>query len=199
MNPTQLSRELRKGQSPDLTRRRWIIGLSIFGSAMGQLVALYQTGIIPRLPDPPLPLIDSNKVDASDYAYKRFNTPDGLMMIATYAVTACLAGAGGKDRAQEQPLLPLAMGAKVLYDVMTTVRLGQEEWQENKAFCIYCQAATVATVASAALAIPEVMHAIDNLRGQGDSQTRSQPQRQQSWHPTFNQEPTTTPPAAVYA
>lgn len=198
MNPTQLSYELRKGQSPDLTRRRWIIGLSIFGSAMGQLVALYQTGIIPRLPDPPLPLIDSNRVDASDYAYKRFNTPDGLMMIATYAVTASLAGAGGKDRAQEQPLLPLAMGAKLLYDVITTVRLGQEEWQENKAFCIYCQAATVATVASALLAIPEVMHAIDNLRGepQKHSQPRAQPQ---PWHPTFNQEPTTQPPTAIYA
>lgn len=91
------------------------------------------------------------------------------------------------------------MGAKLLYDVMTTVKLGQEEWQENKALCIYCQAATVATVASAMLAIPEVMHAIDNLRGQGESPARSQPQAQQPWHPTFNQEPTTTPPTAVYA
>jgi len=162
MNPTQLSYELRKAKSPDLTRRRWIIGLSLLGTAMGQAVALYQTGIIRRLPDPPLPLIDSNRVDASDYAYKRFDTPDGVMMAATYAVTACLAAAGGKDRAREQPLLPLAMGAKLLYDVLTTVRLGREEWQENKAFCIYCQTATVATLASALLAIPEVRQALDN-------------------------------------
>lgn len=183
MNPTQLSQELRKGQSPDLTRRRWIIGLSLFGTAMGQLVALYQTGILRRLPDPPLPLIDSNRVDASDYAYKRFNTPDGVMMVGTYAVTAMLAAAGGKDRAQEQPMLPLAMGAKLLYDVMTTVRLGQEEWQENKALCIYCQAATVATLAAAALAFPEVMHAIDALRGQPQNHQQPAPQHQ-AWQPT---------------
>ncbi|RZK28168.1 MAG: vitamin K epoxide reductase, partial [Hymenobacter sp.] len=27
--PAELSRQLRLGQSPDLTRRRWIIGLSL--------------------------------------------------------------------------------------------------------------------------------------------------------------------------
>ncbi|MEZ4728944.1 MAG: vitamin K epoxide reductase family protein [Caldilineaceae bacterium] len=178
MNPTQLSYELRKGKSPDLTRRRWIIGLSLLGTAMGQLVSLYQTGIIRRLPDPPLPLIDSSRVDASDYAYQRFDTPDGVMMVATYAVTAWLAAAGGKDRAREQPMLPLAMGAKLLYDVLTTVRLGREEWQENKAFCIYCQTATVATLASALLAMPEVRHALDNMRSHpqdGTPQRTGQP------------------------
>lgn len=42
MNPTQLSRELREGQSPELTNRRWIIGLSLLGAAAGQVVTLYQ-------------------------------------------------------------------------------------------------------------------------------------------------------------
>lgn len=53
MNPTQLSHELRNGQSPDLTRRRWIIGLSLVTVVAGQIVTLYQTGIIKHLPDPP--------------------------------------------------------------------------------------------------------------------------------------------------
>lgn len=195
MNPTQLSYELRKGQSPDLTRRRWIIRLSLFGTAMGQLVALYQTGILSRLPDPPLPLIDSNRVDASDYAYKRFNTPDGVMMVTTYAVTATLAAAGGKNRVQEQPLLPLAMGTKLLYDVMTTVKLGQEEWQENKALCIYCQTATVATIASALLALPEVMHAIGALRGQPPAPTPQPP----AWQPTAAQPAAQRQPEPIFA
>jgi hypothetical protein len=40
MEPKQLSQELRQGQSPDMNRRRWIIGLSMFGGSMGQLVTL---------------------------------------------------------------------------------------------------------------------------------------------------------------
>jgi uncharacterized membrane protein len=165
MDPRQLSHELRKEVTPHLTRRRWIIGLSIFGSAMAKMVALYQTGIIEQMPDPPLPLINSNKVDASTYAYKRYDTPDGLMMLVTYASTAALAGAGGKDRAQQQPWLPLAMGAKLLYDTTQVVNLGREEWQENKALCFYCQSASLATIVSLALAVPEVIQAAQALLG----------------------------------
>ncbi len=80
--PAELSRQLRLGQSPDLTRRRWIIGLSMVTAAAGQIVTLYQTGIIPHLPDPPLAVFDSDKVDASDYAYKRLQMPDALAMIS---------------------------------------------------------------------------------------------------------------------
>ena len=112
MDPRQLSRELRQGQTADLTRRRWIIGLSLLGTAMVQVVSLYQIGIIKHLPDPPLSFFNSDKVDASDYAYRRFRTPDALMMVSNYGVTAWLAGAGGKDRARETPMLPIAMGLK---------------------------------------------------------------------------------------
>jgi uncharacterized membrane protein len=165
MNPTQLSLELRHGRTPDLTRRRWIIGLSILGVAAGQIVSLYQTGIIHHLPDPPLDVFDSDKVDASDYAYKRLDTPDALPMMVTYGLTACLAGAGGLHRATQQPLLPVAMGVKTLFDTLTTVKLGQEEWQENKKLCFYCQVATVASFASLALAVPEALKGLKKLLG----------------------------------
>lgn len=164
MDPQQLSRELRTTQTPDLTRRRWIVGLSLFGTAMGQIVSLYQTGIITHLPDPPLPRIDSDRVDASDYAYKRFQTPDALMMVVSYGVTALLAGAGGKDRAKNMPWLPLAMGAKVLGDAAFAVELGREEWNENKALCAYCQLATICSFVSVALALPEMRAAWRALR-----------------------------------
>jgi hypothetical protein len=65
-----------------------VVGLSLVGAAMAQAVTLYRTGIIRRLPDPPLPGIDSNRVDASDYAYKRMQTPDGLITLSNYAATA---------------------------------------------------------------------------------------------------------------
>ncbi len=125
--PERLSHELREETSPDLRRRRWVIGLSMVGTAAAQLVALYQTGILKRLPDPPVGPFDSERVDASSYAYKRLQTPDGFLMLGSYAVTGALAAAGGKDRATEQPWLPIAAAAKTLYDAATTVRLGREE------------------------------------------------------------------------
>ncbi|WP_207461190.1 vitamin K epoxide reductase family protein [Azospirillum sp. SYSU D00513] len=158
--PSQLSHELRKANSPHLRRRRWIVGLSYMGATMGQIVALYQLGVLRRLPDPPLDLFDSSRVDASDYAYKRHQTPDGLMMVATYATTALLAGAGGRDRAQQMPWLPIAMAAKALYDAGVTLKLGREEWNDNKALCAYCQTATVASLATAVLALPEATEAV---------------------------------------
>lgn len=165
MDPTQLSLELRYGKSPDLNRRRWIIGLSLLGVAAGQIVSLYQTGIIHHLPDPPVGPFDSDKVDASDYGYKRLDTPDALPMIVTYGLTACLAGAGGLHRASKQPAIPVAMGLKTLFDTVTTLKLGQEEWKENKALCFYCQVASVASVASLALALPEAVKGLRKLLG----------------------------------
>jgi hypothetical protein len=101
--PSELSRDLRQRTDPDLRRRRWLVGLSLLGVAIGQVVTLYQTGIIRRLPDPPVGPFDSERVNASDYAYKRLQMPDAVLMIATYAVTAALAAAGGRNRAEEQP------------------------------------------------------------------------------------------------
>ena len=105
-SPTQLSRQLRLGDTPDLERRRKVLGLSMVGAAAGIAVSLYQTGVISHLPDPPVGPFDSDRVDASDYAYKRAQTPDGLAMLVTYGVTALLAGAGGEDRARTLPVAP---------------------------------------------------------------------------------------------
>ena len=164
-SPSTLSRELRTGTSGDLTRRRQVLGLSTVGVAAGVIVGLYQTGILKHLPDLPLPRLDADRVDASDYAYKRMQTPDGLMMIVSYGITACLAGAGGKDRARTLPLVPLSMAAKVLGDAFFAVQLGREEWGENKAVCWYCQSATLASLASAALVLPEAVRAARHLLG----------------------------------
>lgn len=158
--PSTLSRELREGRSPDLTRRRWMVGLSIVGSVIGGVVTLYQTGIVKRLPDVlPGPIFDAEKVDASDYAYKRMQMPDAPLMMMTYATTAALAAAGGAERASRQPALPLLLAAKAWYDLVTCVKLGREEWAENKALCSWCQLATVISAITAALALPEAIRA----------------------------------------
>lgn len=168
MDPHWLSRELRHDRSAELRRRRQITGLSLVGAAAGAIVGAYQMGLFRRLPDLPLRLFDASRVDASDYAYKRLDTPDGLLMIANYAVTAILAGAGGRDRWRDQPWLPVALAAKTVYDTVTALRLGVEEWQDNEALCGYCQAATLASLASMAIAMPEAARALRAWRNRGE-------------------------------
>lgn len=169
VTPRQLSRELRTGAGEDLQRRRGVLGLSMVGVAAGVIVGLYQTGVIKHLPDLPLPrldaYLDADRVDASDYAYKRLKTPDGLMMIVSYGLTASLAGAGEKGRAHSTPLLSLLAAGKVLGDAFFAVQLGREEWEENKAFCWYCQSATLASLASVPLVLPEAAKAVRHLLG----------------------------------
>ena len=168
MEPTQLSQELREGKDPHMSRRRAIIGLSMLGGSMGQIVTLYQTGLVKHLPDPPVPIFDADKVDASNYAYSRFNSPDGPIMVLNYALTGWIASAGGLDRARRNPILPIAMGIKILIDAVVSTELAREEWSENKAFCEYCQVATVCSFASLVLAAPEFFTAARTLLGRED-------------------------------
>lgn len=162
-SPAQLSAYLRTGSDPDLRRRRALVGLSLLGAAMGQVVTAYQVGLVRHLPDPPGPF-DADRVDASDYAYLRGHCPDGPLMVLTYALTALAAGAGGQDRAEHRPVLPVLMGAKVVSDVATNLVLARQEWRENAAFCAYCQVATLLSVASLGLAAPEARRALRRLR-----------------------------------
>lgn len=165
MTPSQLSRELRLAHTPDLDRRRKTLALSLWGVAAGAVVSLYQTGILSHLPDLPGSIWNADKVDASDYAYERAQTPDGLAMLLTYGVTALLAGAGGKDRARDLPWLPVALAAKVAVDVATNLTLAREEWADNKKLCWYCQSASVASLLSLPLVLPEARTALGRLLG----------------------------------
>ena len=165
MTPSRLSRELRLAQTPDLQRRRAVVALSTVGVAAGAFVSLYQTGVIRHLPDLPGRVWDADRVDASDYAYKRALTPDALMMTVSYGLTAWLAGAGGADRTTRHPWIPLAMAAKVVGDAAFALSLGREEWAENKALCWYCQSATLASLASVPLVVPEARKALRRLFG----------------------------------
>ncbi|MCW3798112.1 vitamin K epoxide reductase family protein [Sphingomonas sp. BN140010] len=164
--PSTLSRELREGRSGDLTRRRWAIGLSFAGGTIGMIVAAYQTGMIKRLPDVlPGRIWDAEKVDASDYAYKRLQGPDGPLMMLTYAVTATLFATGGKERAEQQPWIVLGATAKAWGDLVTCLQLTREEWRDNCALCSWCQVATGLSAVTAVLSVPEALQAGRALLG----------------------------------
>lgn len=163
MRPHTLSRELRRHQSPWLRRRRGIVGLALLASGCMQLISLYQMGLIKHLPEPPLPGLDADTVDASAQAYRYFATPDAFLGLASYAVTAILAAMGSGDRAQRQPWIPVAMGAKVVVDAIQASKLTWEQWARHRAFCFWCVTAAAATMASVPLAIPETYAAMRRL------------------------------------
>jgi hypothetical protein len=123
MKPEVLSQELRSGKGNFLGLRRGIVGLAMVASGSMGLITLYQMRIIKHLPEPPLPGLDANRVDASAEAYSRFSTPDGILGLGNYTVTMGLAAMGGQDRAQKQPWIPLMLAAKVAFDLSQAIRL----------------------------------------------------------------------------
>jgi uncharacterized membrane protein len=155
-----LSQQLRTEHTPDLRRRRWMLALQLVGVAAGSVVGLFQLGILKRLPDFPSRWFDAPRVDASEYGYKYLQTPDALFMIANYAATAILVGMGGKERARELPAAPIAVSLKAFADVATNLVLARQEWKYNRAFCGYCQSATLASLATLLLSLPEARRAI---------------------------------------
>jgi len=163
MKPEALSRQLRQGSGPFLTRRRGIVGLSLVSiNAMG-LIALYQIGIIEHLPEPPIAGLDADKVDASAEAYAYFSTPDAFIGLGSYAVTMGLAAMGGKDRATQQPWIPVALAVKVIFDAAQAGKLTVDQWTKHRAFCFWCLLAASATFATVPLAMPEARVALDRL------------------------------------
>ena len=161
LSPSQLSRQLRLGSGPDLFRRRLGIGLSFAGAVIGGVVAAYQTGILRRLPDIlPGDVFDAEQVDASDYAYENLQQPDGPMMLVNYGVTAMAFAAGGKNRAEENPALPLATTGKAAFDLVLCSALAVKEWKTNRKLCSWCQVATAISVVTLLISLPEAARAL---------------------------------------
>src|SRR5207245_4464305 len=98
-NAERLSRELRTAATPELRRRRRVVALSLVASSSMALITLYQVGLIRHLPEPPLPMFNADKVDASAEAYEKFSTPDAILGLGSYATTMALAAMGGANRA----------------------------------------------------------------------------------------------------
>lgn len=169
MDPGVLSDILRNGETLFLANRRGIVGLALVSSFAMAIVALYQMGMIRHVPEPPLPWLDADRVDASAEAYGRMNlpVPDALLGLISYAVTAALAGFGGADRAVRTPWAPLLMLAKVAMDCVQAGRLSWEQWALHRAFCSWCLLAASATFVSLPLAWPEAWAAFKASSGLG--------------------------------
>ncbi len=163
MSPDALRRQWRQGPGSALSRRRGVAGLALLSAGSMGMIALYQLGLIKHLPDPPVPGVDSEAVGGSDEAYARFDVPDAVLGLGSYAVTLSLAAVGGGGRAESRPWLPLAMGAKVALDAAMAGRLALGQWPKHRALCSWCLLAAGASFVALPLAAPEAMEAWNNL------------------------------------
>lgn len=114
-------------------------------------------------PEPPLPLLNADKVDASAEAYAKFSTPDAILGLGSYAATMGLAAMGGANRARTMPWIPIALAGKVAFDVASAARLSVDQWTKHRAFCFWCLVAAAATFATAPLVMPEAFAAARQL------------------------------------
>lgn len=164
MTPTQLSHQLRHDSGDFLDERRGIVIASMTAIGCMGLIALYQIGVIKHLPEPPLPGLDADKVDASEEAYSHLQMGDAFIGLGSYAATMGLAAMGPKNRAKTQPWVPLALAAKAGVDAAQAAKLTYDQFAKHKAACLWCLVAAAATFVTAALAVPEARAAAEQLR-----------------------------------
>lgn len=169
LTPAELGRDLRHGYSVFLNRRRSIIGLSFFSCAVLGTIAFYQIGILKKLPEPRLKRFDSAQVHGSGEAYSMLETPDAFLGLASYAVTATLAGMGSENRSQTHPWMALAMCAKLLADALMAGKLTLDELRKFKAFSLWSAVTAVATWTALPLAFPETRAALRQLQSHNHS------------------------------
>jgi uncharacterized membrane protein len=149
----------RENEDCAMRRRRGVVGLSIFSAVAMGAIALYQTGLLKRPPEPKWGAFDAARVNGSEQAYSLLATPDALLGLASYAMTAFLAGAGGSDRAHRFPPIPIAMGLKTLADAAIAGKLAWNEKTKFKAYCQVCLLVSSATLVNVGLAFPEACEA----------------------------------------
>jgi len=167
VTPEALSRELRTGSGEFLARRRKIVALSLVAAGSMMPISLYQMGVIPHLPEPPIPGLDADKVDAAGEAYAILATPDAVLGFGSYAATLALAAMGGERRAETRPWIPLALAAKVALDAAFAAKLTRDQWVKHRAFCSWCLLGAGASFATVPQVVPEARAALRRLTGRG--------------------------------
>ena len=166
-DPAQLSEEIRSASDEFTARRRRVVCLSLTSAACMGVIALYQIGATRHIPEPPVPGLDADAVDASGEAYARLSVGDAFLGFLSYGVTMLLAGIGGPRRHLSHPWVPLALAAKGGADALQAAKLTVDQWTTHRAFCSWCLAAACATFAALPAMLPEAAAALHRVTGSG--------------------------------
>ena len=160
----RVSDDLRRGAGDFLEQRRRLAALETVSLLALAVVGLYQFGVLRSVPEPDLPGLGADDVDASGEGYQLLRTPDSALGMASGAVTLVLIGMGDRRRSEDQPAVPLALAAKVVLDAAGGLYLFAEQVTKHKKVCSWCTVAALAQVATVPLALPEARAAWRRLR-----------------------------------
>lgn len=155
-----VSDALRRGTGGFLGHRRRTAAFTLTSMAALGAVAAYQFGLIRHLPEPPLAILDADRVDASGEAYEQMHTPDAALGLVSAAVTLVLAGMGGPDRHRTRRWIPVVLALKAAGDALGGAFLTAEQASKHRRFCGYCLISAAANVAAASQTVAEARAAL---------------------------------------
>lgn len=101
-------------------------------------VALYQMGLLARLPDPPLRVFDSARITTSKAAYP-LGVPDGLFGLASFGTTLGLI-----FLARHHQTAKRLLGAKLILDASTAAFNASRQIISFGKLCSWCTGAALA-------------------------------------------------------
>ncbi len=117
---------------------RLVIGSCCVALATLAPVALYQSGILPRLPDPPLRVFDSQQITTSGAAHL-FGIPDGWLGLASFGTTFILA-----ILAKRHPTAKKLLGAKLTLDASAAAFNATRQVVSFGKLCSWCTGTALA-------------------------------------------------------
>lgn len=162
-SPEVLRHDLQETNEPGVLLRRAIVGTSLIGIACMAVTTMFQMGFFRHLADPPVEGFDSDKVNSSDLAYG-WGLPDSPISISSHATSIVLAAVGGAERAEDQPLVPLAATAAALPAAVTAARyLFHDMPVREKGWCPWCIVDGLAHLAVLGFTLWESKKAIERL------------------------------------
>jgi uncharacterized membrane protein len=101
-------------------------------------VALYQTGVLPRLPDPPSSVFDSERITTSKAAHP-LGIPDGILGLASFGTTLALTLLSRRNRVAKNLL-----GAKLTLDASAAVFNASRQVVSFGKLCSWCTGTALA-------------------------------------------------------
>jgi hypothetical protein len=159
-----LSRELKGSGGEFLGYRRAAASLTLLGMTSLAVIALYQFGVLKRLPEPSSSILNAEKVNGSPEAYGLLQMPDAVLGIGSYAATLGLVVMGGADRAVTASWIPLALLGKSSLDTTQAAAMTLKSWTHFRAFSLYSLVTVLTTFLALPLVIPEAKAAWRQIR-----------------------------------
>jgi uncharacterized membrane protein len=111
-----------------------LIGAACVALATLVPVALYQTHVIKRLPDPPVKVFNSERITMSKTAHP-FGVPDALLGLASFGATLGLALLASRSRSAKKLL-----GVKLVLDASMAAFNASRQVIEFDSLCSWCTA-----------------------------------------------------------